>query len=287
MKSLLVTNPGSRCGDKGIEEIEARLQRWGELVRVNPEQPEDLPEAILEHGKQVDQIILGGGDGTVNLALDALLEVDRPLGLLPMGTANDLARSLNIPDDLEQALNIVLRGHQRRIDIAFANDVSFINAIGMGLGPQMTREMDSETKAQFGVVAYLVGIVRAFHKQRGFAAQVDGGSCRFDGRFLQITVANGIHYGGGMTVAEDAKIDDGLLDVLLVPEQSRLALLASALRFRLGQTRDADNLVHRRCKALRIETDPPLAITADGEFLAETPVECKVRRHALAVYTPE
>lgn len=287
MRSLLVTNPGSRSGGSGLDEIESKLERWGELVRVDSKRPDDLPRAIRDNAEKVDQVILGGGDGTVNLALDALLDTGLPLGLLPMGTANDLARSLSIPEDLEDALDIVLRGHLRHIDVGFANDVSFVNAIGMGLGPQMTREMDSETKSRFGVLAYLVGILRAFRRQRCFSARIQGDGRSHEGRYLQITVANGIHYGGGMTVADDAKIDDGLFDVLLVGKQSRLSLLANAFRFRSGQTRTADTMTHRRYREISIVTEPALEVTADGEFLAETPVECSLKSRALAIYVPE
>lgn len=286
-RTLVLTNPGSRSGDRDFEALAERLRENGEIKLVRPERPQDLPQAIRDHAGKVDRIVLGGGDGTVNLALDALLEVDLPVGLLPLGTANDLARSLAIPEDIDEAINIILRGHLRRIDVARANDVSFINAIGMGLGPQMTREMDSDIKSRFGVLAYLIGIVRAFRRQQHFAARIDSDSRQQRDRYLQITVANGIHYGGGMTVAEDARLDDGQLDVLLVRRQSHWRLLASALRFKLGQTGDADSMVHWRCKKLRIETDQEMEVTADGEFLTATPVECKVMPGALQVFAPE
>ncbi|MCH8476524.1 MAG: lipid kinase [Wenzhouxiangella sp.] len=285
--SLLLSNPGSRSGDTRLDEVADRLERLGKLIRIQPETPEELPEAIREHGKQVDQVVLGGGDGSVNLALDALIEVNRPLGLLPLGTANDLARSLSIPEDINAAMDIITRGHLRRIDVARANDVSFVNAIGMGLGPRMTREMDGDIKQRFGVLAYLIGVFRALRGQRCFAAEVSDQRRRRVGRFLQITVANGIHYGGGMTVSEDAKLDDGMLDVLLVERQSRLSLLLNALRFRTGQTRGADNVIHWRCRELQVETRPALEITANGEFLSRTPVSCSVCPGALGVFAPE
>ena len=89
-----------------------------------------------------------------------------------------------------------------------------------------------------------------------------------------------------MTIADDAKLDDGRLDVLLVPRQSRWSLLANALRFRTGYTRAADTLTHWRCTELDIETDEPMDVTADGEFLTETPVECRVIPACLSFYAP-
>ncbi|MCA1779789.1 MAG: hypothetical protein LC637_10510 [Xanthomonadaceae bacterium] len=166
--TLLINNHGSCSGKTSLAELAERFGSLGPVIVEQPDRPEDLPGLIRRHGPQVDQVVLGGGDGTVNLALDAVLEVNRPLGLLPIGTANDLARSLEIPEDLDQAFAIILDGHIRQIDVAYANQVSFVNAIGLGLGPQMTRQMDSETKARLGVFSYLIGVIRAFRKHRSF-----------------------------------------------------------------------------------------------------------------------
>jgi YegS/Rv2252/BmrU family lipid kinase len=282
----LITNPGSRSGDGDFDQAAERLKREGRVEVVRPETPKALPDAIRERGRDFDRVVLGGGDGTVNLALDALMAVDRPIGILPLGTANDLARSLDIPQKLERAIDVIVAGHLRRLDVARVNDVSFINAIGIGLGPRMTRELDDESKSQLGVLAYLKGIAQALESQPVFHASVRSEGRTREGDYVQITIANGIHYGGGMTVAEDAKLDDGRLDVLLVPRQSRLSLLGNALRFRTGLTRAADALTHWRCEKLHVETDARMDVTADGEFLTETPLDCEVIPSCLSVYAP-
>ena len=286
LNTLFLSNPGSRSGDDALDAVAERLAAQGSVSFHRPEAPEDLPDLLRRHGPDCDRVVLGGGDGTVNLALDALLEINKPLGLLPLGTANDLARSLGIPTDLDDALDVVFKGEVRRIDVARANDVSFINAIGMGLGPRMTREMDDETKSRFGVLAYFIGIARAFRKQQDFLARVQIDDHEHHVRCTQITIANGIHYGGGMTVVEDAKIDDGCLDVLMVHPDSRWTLLANALHLRLGRTRANDAMTHRRCRAVKVATEVELDVTADGEFLAHTPVECSVQPGALTVLAP-
>ena len=284
--TLLITNPGSRSGDADIDRAAERLGRQGPVSCVRPDRPSGIPQAIREQGPRFDRVVLGGGDGTVNLALDALLAVDRPLGLLPLGTANDLARSLFIPLRLDGAVDVILEGGLRRIDTAVVNDVSFINAIGIGLGPQMTRRMNAESKSRLGVLAYLKGIVEALRRQPTFQARIESRERTREGWFVQITIANGIHYGGGMTVADDAKLDDGQLDVLLVPRQSRWSLLGNALRFRTGLTRATDSMTHWRTESLELETGRSMDVTADGEFLTETPLSCRVVPDALSVYAP-
>ncbi len=285
--TLLITNPGSRSGDDDLDELVERFQALGELTFERPETPEELPRLIREIGPEVDQVVIGGGDGTFNLALDALLEIKRPVGLLPLGTANDLARSLDIPEDLERAFAIVVDGKTRHIDISRANDVSFVNAIGMGLGPQMTREMDGETKSRLGVLAYLVGLVKAFRRQPRFNATVRVNGHEHICQCVQITVANGIHYGGGMTISEDAKLDDGKLDVVIVMHQSNLELLGNADSLRWGRARNADNIIHLRCSEIEIDAEPEMEVTADGEFLLTTPVHCSIEHAALEIFAPE
>lgn len=286
MKTLLVINPGSRSGGQAADDIVDQLAQDGEVEQLSAEHPTDLPDLLRQQGGRADRIVLGGGDGTVNLMLDSLLELGKPVGLLPLGTANDLARSLEIPTDTNKALAIIRAGVCRRIDVAQANQHSFINALGMGLGPRMTEEMDGGEKSRFGVLAYLLGIVRAFRRQPSFSAQLHTEDRQRQGRFLQITVASGIHYGGGMTVAEDAKLDDREFDVLLVPQQSHWRLLANAISFRQGLTRNADGIIHLRCQKVQLDTQPTLDVTLDGEFLTQTPVCCSFHPRSLQVFAP-
>ncbi len=284
--TLLIINAGSRSGGDDIDRATERLQEDGPVEVVRPENPEVLPDAIRQRGSEFDRIVLAGGDGTINLALDALLEMDMPVGILPLGTANDLARSLDIPLTLDGAVDVILAGHLSRVDAARVNDVSFINAIGIGIGPQMTHEMDAESKSKLGVLAYVKGIVQVLKRERFFHARIKSDDRSSEGEYVQITIANGIHYGGGMTIAADARLNDGQLDVLLVPKQSRLSLLGNALQFRTGFTRAGDSLTHWRCREIDIETDVTMEVTADGEFLAETPVECRVIPSCLLIYAP-
>ncbi len=284
--TLLITNAESRSGDDDIGRATERLRQAGPVDVVLPDNPVVLPEAIRQRADQFDRIVLAGGDGTINLALDALLEIDMPVGILPLGTANDLARSLEIPLALDGAVDVILAGHLSRVDAGRVNDVSFINAIGIGMGPQMTREMDAKSKSHLGVLAYFKGIVQVLKHQHVFHARIKSEDRSSEGEYCQITIANGIHYGGGMTIAADAELNDGQLDVLLVRKQSRLSLLGNTLQFRTGFTRAADSLTHWRCREISVETEATMEVTADGEFLTETPVKCRVIPSCLSIYAP-
>jgi len=282
--TLLIANSFSGSGSDSLAEPLKQLQ--GEIQQIDLDQSDDLTARIRKAGSSVDRIVLCGGDGTINRALDALVDCGLPVGIIPTGTANDLARSLGIPADPSRAIEIINSGHQRPIDIARVNGISFINALGMGLGPLTTREMDSDEKATFGVGAYLLGLLRAMRKIPRFSARIESDEGVREGHFIQITIANGIHYGGGMTVSDQARLDDARLDVLLVRARSRWRLLANALKFKTGFVENSEVLDHWQCRRLRVETQPELEVTADGEFLTHTPLKCEVIPGALKLLAP-
>jgi len=283
--TLLIANAGAGTDNDRLTGLADALP--GDVERVALRSGDDLPARVRDAKQAVERIVLCGGDGTVNWALDALLDAERPVGLIPSGTANDLARSLGIPDDPWQAIEIIRDGHQRKIDVARANGKSFINALGIGLGPLTTRAMDSDEKAKLGVGAYFLGLIRALRRAPHFEARIRSEDDVRQGRFLQITIANGIHYGGGMTVSAQARLDDGRLDVLLVRASSRWQLLANALRFKTGWTDNSELLDHWQCRSIEVETTPDLDVTADGEFLLRTPLKCEILPQALTLFAPE
>jgi diacylglycerol kinase (ATP) len=218
--------------------------------------------------------------------LDAVLQSGSTLGVLPLGTANDFARSLQIPLDLDEALDVICTGHTRHVDVGEVNDETFLNAVGVGLGPELTREMDAEDKSQLGVLAYPVALLSVLSESEPFRIrlEVDGTSHELDA--LQVTIGNGIHYGGGMTISADARLDDGRLSVLCIGDQSKLHLASQAMALRNGTTDEAEDIRAFTGKEVRLETDANLDATADGELITRTPLVCRSRHRALCVFAP-
>src|SRR5215217_91837 len=115
-RALLLLNPGARRGGEGTEEIVRRLKALAlDTILEVAADPARVPNQLLRHRGQVDRILVGGGDGTLNLALQTIVETRLPLGILPLGTANNLARTLGIPDDLAEACEVAAHGHRRPI----------------------------------------------------------------------------------------------------------------------------------------------------------------------------
>jgi diacylglycerol kinase (ATP) len=233
----------------------------------------------------VRRVLICGGDGTLNSALPALLSTGLPLGVLPCGTANDFARSLGIRD-LEAGIESVLAGHVQAVDVGVVNGRYFLNAAGIGLGPKINKSLDKAAKSRIGVLEYLLQAIRHMRDYRGVRLVLDCDGERVALRSLQVTIANGIHYGGGMTISEDARLDDGRLDVLSIKPQSLLRLLAYGLSMRSGRLVDDENITTFSCRRVAVTTRHAVDVTADGELVTRTPAECHVRSRVLKVFVP-
>jgi diacylglycerol kinase (ATP) len=155
-----------------------------------------------------------------------------PLGIIPLGTANGLARTLGVPLDPEEAALIAATGRRRRIDLGEVNGHPFFNVASIGFGVDLTRALTRDSKRRFGLNGYAVAALRALRRLRPFRAEIVHGNARHISRTVHVAVGNGRHYGGGMIVAEHARIDDGQLDVYSLEVKSiwRLLLLLPALR---------------------------------------------------------
>lgn len=249
--------------------------------------PQQLPELIRRYQNRVDLVIIGGGDGTLNAAADALVETQLPLGILPLGTANDLARTLGIPDSLPEACKIIAQGQLRRIDLGWVNGKHFFNVASMGLSVQITERLTKETKRRWGIFAYAITALQALWKARPFRAEIriEGESIRV--KTVQIAVGNGRYYGGGMAVAHDATIDDRRLDLYSLELKHWWQIIALLPAMRGGRHTDFPGVRALRGQEIQVYTSKPRPINTDGEITTHTPADFRVIPQALAVLVPQ
>ena len=286
-RALLIVNRHSRSGSGDLSAAREVLAEHGlGVVERECARSDEVPEAIRRACDAVDLVILAGGDGTMNSAADALVECKLPLGILPTGTANDLARTLDIPTDLAAAAAVIGAGRRHAIDLGCVNGKYFFNAASIGLSAEVTRHHTKERKRRYWVFAYLLSVRDAWRHTRPFRAQLrcDGRLTRL--RAIQITVGNGRHYGGGMTVSEDAAIDDGWLDVYCLRPGSFWGLLALFPALRLGRLRHRESVHVMRGRTIEVRTPRTLPINTDGELTTRTPADFRVVPGALEVVVP-
>ncbi|QIR38534.1 lipid kinase [Tolypothrix sp. PCC 7910] len=286
-RALLLVNHHARQGQKRLTEAIQCLQETGlDLIEESTENPKRLTEIIQHYRNQVDLVIVGGGDGTLNAAVDGLVDTQLPLGILPLGTANDLARTLGIPNSLPEACKIIAAGEQRRIDLGWVNGKHFFNVASMGLSVKITERLTKEAKRRWGVFAYVATALQVIWESRPFSAEIrmNGESIRV--KTVQIAVGNGRYYGGGMAVVHDATIDDQRLDLysLEIKNWWQIILLLPSMR-------EGKHIKWREVRAyqgqeMEVYTRKPRPINTDGEITTYTPAHFRVIPGAVSVFVP-
>lgn len=286
-RALLLVNRGARKGDESIPQAIKQLQYLGvEILEESAENPQQIPDLIRRYRHQVDLVIIGGGDGTLNAAADGLIDSQLPLGILPLGTANDLARTLEIPNSIPDACQIIAAGKIRRIDLGWVNGKHFFNVASLGLSVQITQQLSKKAKRRWGVFAYGFTALKVIWQSRPFQAEIriEGKSIKV--KTVQIAVGNGRYYGGGMTVAEDATIDDRRLDLysLEIKYWWQIILLLPAMR--QGNHASLPGVRALNGSEIEVFTRKPRPINTDGEITDHTPAKFRVIPQALAVLVP-
>lgn len=285
-KALLIVNPKARNGAGAqLEQGLQTLQAAGiDTELFESQSAEQTREIIRERHKQLDLVIIGGGDGTISSAAKTLQQYQLPLAILPLGTANDLARSLQLPDDLDEVFAVITRRHLTPIDLGSVNGHCFFNVANMGLGVKVTEELTPEVKKSWGVFSYLRAFFAALARVKQFKVrlQVDGRPYKL--RSIQLAVGNGRYYGGGNVVDEHSRIDDGELSLYSIKPQTVWEFLTLAPLLREGRQRQARRVFQVRGKHMELITRPKgMEIHADGEPIARTPATFELLPHALQV----
>ena len=289
-KALLLINRNARHGQSDARAaLEVLARRGFDVLEEHVDQPRQMSRTIRRARGRVDAVIIGGGDGTLNMAADGLVDVQLPLGILPMGTANDLARTLGIPTHLAAAADVIARGHQKRIDLGWVNGRHFFNVATVGLGAAVTRRLSRERKSRWGSLAYLFAAAQVVVHARPFAAHIRAGGETLRVRTVQITIGNGRHYGGGMTVDATARIDDGMLDLISLEVEhwwQIVRLLPSLRRGTLSGAPHVRTLCGREFEVRTVKKRRRIRVTADGEISGRTPAHFRIVPQALAVFVP-
>jgi YegS/Rv2252/BmrU family lipid kinase len=296
-RPALIVNVSSRSGAAAFETARDTLTAYGvdlgRCLAVRPEAVRDAVKEAVQHGHRT--LIVGGGDGTISCAAGLLADLPaeaRPvLGVLPLGTANDFARTLGIPSRLEDACATIAGGKVVDVDLGRANGAPFLNAASVGLTAAVTRALRPGLKKRLGRLAYPLATLSAYREHLPFAARLTfphGDLPQVElSDLLQVTVGNGRHYGGGNTVAPEAGIDDHRLDVYAI-RSGRLRDYASiARRLRSGAFVEHDRVLHVTTRAVEVSTDEEHPVTLDGEPVGATPTLFEVERNAVDVIVPD
>lgn len=289
----LVFNAGARRGAEALELATGLLAaRPGTDLAVHAVPAGgDLCRALdVAVADAPDLLVVGGGDGTVGAA--AARVADRPtvLGVLPLGTANDFARTLEIPGDVAAAVEVLTTGHVVDVDLGVAGGATYLNVASVGLSVGVTARLRPGLKKRLGPLAYPVATLAAYRSHEPFTAHLafpDGDHPPLVLRdLLQVAVGNGRHYGGGNAVSPTASLDDGTLDVYAIVRGRLRDHVSIARLLRDGSFVDHEQVHHLTTTRVVLRTEPELPVNLDGEVTARTPLAFSVRRNAVRVLVP-
>lgn len=274
---LLVTNPSSGSADD--LDPDALIDALGGPARVTHVAPstDDLEATLRSAAPEADLLVVAGGDGTLHVVVDALGDLlrDVTLGLVPMGTGNDLARTLGVPNEPLDAARAIAGGEDRTIDLGFAEGAGgvqrrFLNASIGGFPVAVDAAVSDGLKRTVGAPAYTVAAAKVAADLPRFTVTIDDQTVE---DCVAAGVGNGRTVGGGIPMWPDADPGDGLLDGCAVPAAGAVDAVRLGLRVRRGTHEQIPDVVMVRAREISIDADPVMEMNVDGELIGiRTPV---------------
>jgi YegS/Rv2252/BmrU family lipid kinase len=277
-----------------IERTRRRAERASDLLLSAGADPEILITAHAGHarelaagavGRGAGLVVAWGGDGTVNEVATALAFGPVPLGVIPSGSGNGLARHFDLPADPAAAIRRLLSGTDRMIDVGELNGRLFVNLAGVGFDAHVAARFASLHRSRRGFLRYALIVFQELRRYQGAGYEIscDGGEASPHRAFL-ISFANGRQWGNGAIIAPDAAIDDGYLDVVVVSAQTKATVLRALPRLFSGTVDRAYGVQIRRVERSRVTSEQPLQGHVDGESIAcGEVVDVRIRPKALRI----
>lgn len=289
MRILVVVNPAA-VGGKTLRLL-PRIKRWlsespHEFLFVIPKSPEVMRSEIINASAQgIDAILLSGGDGTVHQALPAIAKTNLLLGFLPCGRGNDFARNTGLPTDLKKSCNLPSSLSVYQSDLPTINGNPFIGIAYVGFDAEVNG-LANEGKGFFnGTLGYTVCVLRALKNFKPFEIEMTIDDHSLRERVMMVSVANGPYYGGGMKIAPQAIMNDGILDICIVKEISKWELLKQFPKVFNGTHISHPKIMMKSGRRIKIVSDESREIFADGEFVGRLPAECMIGSQTIRILT--
>ncbi len=290
-KVLFIYSPysGERTIVSKLDTICAKYQKRGYVIipfRYTDE--DDIQTAMDMIDDSVEYILTAGGDGTVNRVVNAIRKnkIDIPIATLPTGTANDFAKYLGYSNSISKACDQVLDGEIINVDLGKANDTYFVNVLSAGLLTDVSQKTPTFLKNTFGKLAYYVGGIQELPNFRTVSVKLYNDTFYFEDKALIVFVFNG-QTAGNFSIAHNASVKDGLLDVIVIKGDNLAENIQTALHFFTGSKRKyPKGVVHFKTDDINIEVGENLTFDVDGEHGPDAPLNVKCIKNGIRVIAP-
>jgi diacylglycerol kinase (ATP) len=289
----VILNPSAGSIDD-LDDLVARLGRLRNAeikVTKKPGAAARFARTAIRKGREI--IVAAGGDGTLNEVVNGIGENlgAASVGLIPLGTGNDFARTIGVPADVDAAIELIHRGRTRAVDLVrvTSDEVRyFVNVSAGGFSGLVDEKMTPEMKKTWGPLAYLRGAAAALSELRAYQTTLafdNAESLRIE--LYNVVVANGRYVAGGTLIAPDASVDDGLLDVVLIPKRSAAELALVGAQIALGAHLSNSAIIFRRASKLTVNSKPGMWFNVDGELVGNEPARFEIVPRALNFIVPK
>lgn len=292
-KTCIILNP-SAGSVSDLDLVTARLESLPNAeLRLTDKRGSAARCAKTALKKGCDTIIAAGGDGTLNEVVNGIGENlgEARVGLIPLGTGNDFARTIGMPVELEAAMEVILAGETQPVDLVrvTSDDVRyFVNVSAGGFSGLVNEKLTPEMKKTWGPLAYLRGAAAALSELRAYRTTL-----AFDNTeslvidLYNVVVANGRYVAGGTLIAPEAVINDGLLDVVLIPKRPATELAMLAAQIGMGNHLSSESIVFRRAANVTVNSKPGMWFNVDGELVGNEPARFEILPRALRFIAPK
>ena len=286
-KAILIVNAKSRQGAENFDQAVELLGQAGvELIDAKAvKNPKRMGEDVKAAIKQAPMVIVGGGDGTLSSNIDFFKGTQTVFAILPLGTANSFARALGLPLTLPEAVEVIAKGCRRRIDLGCINGDYFGNSAAIGLSPLIAKTVPPRLKKVFGRLGYALWAAKVGIRFQPFRLTIKGDSTIAEVWATEVRIANGGFF-GGVELVEEAELDSGEIIVQVVTGKTSRSLARNWVGNML-KLRDRDEWqAEFRAREVRLESDPVMDVTIDGELATKTPLNVSIAPKAVAIAVP-
>ncbi|MEJ9210703.1 diacylglycerol kinase [Bacillus smithii] len=291
-RARIIYNPtsGRELFKKHLPQVLQKLENAGYETSAHATTGEGdaIRAAKIAVERRYDIVVAAGGDGTLNEVVNGLAEQEyRPkLGVIPMGTTNDFARALQIPRDIEKAVDIIVKGDTLPVDIGRMNDRYFINIAGGGRLTELTYEVPSKLKTMMGQLAYYIKGIEMLPSIKATELTIEYDGKLFEGEVMLFLIALTNSVGGFEKLAPDASINDGLFTLLILKKTNLAEFLRIATLALRGEHLSDDHVIYTTANRVKVRSSEKVLINLDGELGGEAPAEFENLYRHLDVFVP-
>jgi len=290
MRFIILVNPNAGRGKARSVLREALEVVRREGIAADVEESRNAQHLLVlarqAAAEKPDAVVSLGGDGTQHYVLNGIMGSEVPLGIVPCGSGNDLARGLGIPVQARAAAEVLCVANTRRVDLGHVGGTVFSCIAGAGFDSVVTRYANERVRRLKGSLAYGWSILRSLENYRPEQLEIVSDVQRFSGDVIFAVVGNNVSYGGGIHLTPRARLDDGLLDVCVVPYMGKTELLRWVPSAYRGQHLRHPRIIYFQTSKVSLSSPSRLELFGDGEFIQELPATIEVIPRALSIIVP-